>query len=60
MEGGYSIRVGILCWPSFNQFNRFRGERNMQVIELCDEAIEKDSELVDAYVLKPKYLFLCV
>ena len=50
----------ILCWPGFNQLNRFRDERNMQVIELCDEAIEKDSELVDAYVLKPKYLFLCV
>jgi len=25
-------------------------ERNMQVIELCDEAIEKDPELFDAYV----------
>ena len=30
----------------------------MQVIELCNEAIEKDSELVGAYVLKPKCLFL--
>jgi len=59
MEGGYSIRVAILCWSSFNQFNRFRDERNMQVIELCDEVIEKDPELVDAYVLKRKCLFLC-
>ena len=50
MDGGYSIRVGILFWPTFNQFNRFRDERNMQVIELCDEAIEKDPELFDAYV----------
>jgi hypothetical protein len=50
MEGGYSIRVRILCWPGFNQPNRFRDERNMQVIELCDEAIEKDPELFDAYV----------
>ena len=31
--------VRILCWPGFNQPNRFRDERNMQVIELCDEAI---------------------
>ena len=57
MEGGYSIWVGILCWPSFNQFNRFGDERNIQVIELCDEAIEKDPELVDAYVLKRRCLF---
>ena len=57
MEGGYLIRVGILCWPSFNQFNKFGDERNIQVIELCDEAIEKDLELVDAYVLKCKCLF---
>jgi len=50
MEGRYSIRVGILCSPSFNQFNTFGDERNIQVIELCDEAIEKDPELFDAYV----------
>ena len=31
----------------------------MQVIELCDEAIEKDPELVDAYVLMRKCPFLC-
>jgi len=37
--GRKSIRVRILCWLGFNQFNRFRDERNMQVIELCDEAI---------------------
>ena len=59
MEDGYSIRVAILCWSSFNQFNRFRDERNMQVIELCDEAIEKDPELFDAYVLMRNCLFLC-
>lgn len=41
----------------FNQFNTFGDERNIQVIELCDEAIEKDPELVDAYVLKCKCLF---
>ena len=40
----------------FNQFNTFGDERNIQVIELCDEAIEKDPELVDAYVLKCKCL----
>ncbi|MDG2191269.1 MAG: hypothetical protein P8L25_11650 [Paracoccaceae bacterium] len=53
------MRVEILCWPSFNQFHRFRDERDMQVIELCDEVIEKDPQLVDAYVLKRKCLFLC-
>jgi tetratricopeptide (TPR) repeat protein len=57
MEGRYSIRVGILCSPRFNQFNTFGDERNIQVIELCDEAIEKDPELVDAYVFKRKCLF---
>ena len=31
----------------------------MQVIELCDEAIEKDPELVDACVFKPNCLLLC-
>jgi hypothetical protein len=31
----------------------------MQVIELCDEVIEKDPQLDDAYVLKRKCLFLC-
>jgi tetratricopeptide (TPR) repeat protein len=57
MEGGYSIRVALLCWPSFNQFDRFRDERNIQVIELCDEVIEKDPEFVGVYVLKYKCLF---
>lgn len=41
----------------FNQFNSFGDPRSTEVIELCDEAIKKDDELVDAYVLKCKCLF---
>ncbi len=41
----------------FNQFKTFGDPRNIQVIELCNEAISKDDELVDAYVLKCKCIF---
>ena len=35
----------------------FGDQLNSQVIERCDEAITKDNELVDAYVLKCKCIF---